>query len=665
MITRGTRIGHFLVTAAAAPGRHTSMLQARDVAGRFVALKLATSDIGAQLVRHEADVLSELVEFDGAAALVDVGDAGGSTYAATAWIPGLPVRAAIRELRERASHAEVLALCSRIAHAYADLHGHGVLHGQVHPRHIVVGRHGEVALLDFSVAASARVAPPPARLAARFNSLSAPEHAAALVADDAPVLTTEAEQYSLAALLYLLVAGRMYARLRLEREHLTHDIMSVPPRPLGAHVLDAPRLEAVLGSALAKNPETRYESTAAFAAALASAAAGAATRKTPRAYRRSALARMLATFRSDAASAEAMRSLTPPTCSVNFGAAGVAFALTRLGKTTQDATAFEHADRWLSFAEERASDPDAFDDGDELTPETIGLVSPFHTRSGLPAARGFLSAATGDHDRYDSALDHFRAATAERCENLDATLGRSAVLLVAALLLAEATHESGAVQRLARYGDELQSAIWLDAPRESPMYYGIAHGLAGLAYASLAWSRARGPEPPRGVADVLDRLACAAEPYGRGLRWPLSPPGGAVEDQFWLGWCHGNAGYVFLWNLAAQTYGEASFAALAERTACLLDVHLGITSLCCGTAGQAYALLDQYGTTGEREWRSLAARVAERAAADASLADDATSPLSLYKGHVGLVLLAPELERPARAAMPLFEFEAAPGHGQT
>ena len=76
--------------------------------------------------------------------------------------------------------------------------------------------------------------------------------------------------------------------------------------------------------------------------------------------------------------------LPAPTCSINFGAAGVAYALTRLGKTTGDLTAFEHAERWLRHAEDNAVQADAFDDGDELTPETVGRISPFHSRAVSP-----------------------------------------------------------------------------------------------------------------------------------------------------------------------------------------------------------------------------------------------------------------------------------------
>jgi serine/threonine-protein kinase len=96
---------------------------------------------------------------------------------------------------------------------------------------------------------------------------------------------------------------------------------------------------------------------------------------------------------------------------------------------------------------------------------------------------------------------------------------------------------------------------------------------------------------------------------------------------------------------------------MAERAAWLLGDSAGVSSLCCGTAGQAYAALNHARFTGEDRWRSLAAAIANRAASDSVLAGDATTPLSLYKGHAGLALLAVELECPDRAAMPLFEFE--------
>jgi eukaryotic-like serine/threonine-protein kinase len=190
-------------------------------------------------------------------------------------------------------------------------------------------------------------------------------------------------------------------------------------------------------------------------------------------------------------------------------------------------------------------------------------------------------------------------------------------------------------------------------------YHGIAHGYAGVAYATMMWAQARGVPPPAELRNVLETLAAAAEPLERGARWPLTPANGHAHDEYWPGWCHGNAGYVFLWNLARVTFGDRPFAELADRAARLLDYRVGVCSLCCGRAGQAYAALNQYRSTGEERWRSLAVEIASAPSTPDAQAIDDKNPLSLYKGEIGLALLAAELEQPDRAAMPLFEFEPA------
>jgi eukaryotic-like serine/threonine-protein kinase len=153
------------------------------------------------------------------------------------------------------------------------------------------------------------------------------------------------------------------------------------------------------------------------------------------------------------------------------------------------------------------------------------------------------------------------------CTNLDLTLGRSSVVLMAALLLAQADIQWPATLRLARYGDDLCAGIWREAADASLPYYGIAHGWAGIAYATMVWSRARGVAPPPHLRDVLDMLGALAEPSECGVRWPLGPGSG----EFWPGWCHGNVGYVFLWNMAEATFGGGKYAKWADRAAWLID----------------------------------------------------------------------------------------------
>jgi eukaryotic-like serine/threonine-protein kinase len=658
---RGTVIDRFEIMGTASLGRNGAVLQAREDAGSYVALKLATTRVGAQLVEHEGRVLRALAaDTAGISRLAGAGFDGEQPWSASSWMGGVGVRAAAAELRDERPAPGLLALCGRVARRFAALHAQGVVHGQVHPRHVLVDRDGSVALIDLSVAASASENPPPSRLEARFGSLGAPEQASSLLRGGEVALTAAAEQYSVAALLYLLVTGRMYARLRLEREVLPRDIVDASPAPFSAHGLPAsPELEAVLGRALEHDPAHRYGSMAELAGALEALAPSAPACARARVPASAALSGALETFRREASADDAIASLVAPTCSINFGATGVAFALTRLGTVTRDASAFAQAERWLAAAEQLATNADAFDDGDQLTARTIGTVSPFHTVSGLATARAFLSRATGDQAREQAALEEFLETTAAPCANLDLTLGRSSVLLVAALLLAGANRASPVVQRLAARGDELCAGIWRDAADEQLVYHGIAHGWAGLAYATMMWSQARGVEPPVPVRGVLEGLARLAEPWERGARWPVSPPDGPSPGQFWPGWCHGNAGYVFLWNLAEGTYGDGVFAELAGRAAWLTDGVAGVTSLCCGTAGQAYAALNQYRSTGNARWLAVGTRLAERGAGEDALAGDATTPLSLYKGHVGLALLAAELECPERAAMPLFEFEPA------
>jgi serine/threonine-protein kinase len=664
--SRGTLVDRFTVTTPVHHGKHATVFQARDGDGPFVALRLGTSGLGSQLVEREAEVLHSLAAHAGRAPrFVRAGEANGGRYIATSWCYGAEIRVVASEHRDERRKLAALHLCARIARAYAALHADGVLHGDIHPRHVLVDSDQSVQLLDFSLAALASAPSPAAQLADRFNSLSAPEQAESLLrAEDVP-LTAASEQYSVAALLYLLLTGRMYALLPRTRRDLARAILECSPLKFTEHGLDPwTECEAVVARALHKRPERRYSSMADLAQALEAVSYPAESAH----RRRSALTRsvdapladLLQAFRREAYSEEAFARLTAPTCSINFGAAGVAFALMRLGKLTGDGAAFEHAEGWLSFAERSRAATEAFDDGDELTPETIGLVSPYHSASGLDVVRALLSEATGDQARQQAALDAFRSATQAPCANLDLTLGRSSVLLSAALLYAGAERDWPAAQRLASYGDELCAGIWRDLPETAIIYHGIAHGWAGIVHASLMWAHARGGEPPPAAREILEMLASIAEPCERGARWPVAPGYTPGSDQYGPGWCHGNAGYVFLWDLAYTTYGEGLFAELAERAAQLAQYPAGLASLCCGAAGQFYALLNHHRSTGDDVWRSRAIRLANCAAEPELLAEDARTPLGLYKGRVGVALLAAELESPERAAMPLFEFERRP-----
>lgn len=59
------------------------------------------------------------------------------------------------------------------------------------------------------------------------------------------------------------------------------------------------------------------------------------------------------------------------------------------------------------------------------------------------------------------------------------------------------------------------------------------------------------------------------------------------------GWCKGSAGFVHLWTTAHALLGNGRWPTLAERAAWdMYTTSTPIAQLCCGLAGQVYALLD-------------------------------------------------------------------------
>jgi len=183
----------------------------------------------------------------------------------------------------------------------------------------------------------------------------------------------------------------------------------------------------------------------------------------------------------------------------------------------------------------------------------------------------------------------------------------------------------------------------------------VAHGWAGMLYAALQWCRTTGTEPPAGVERRLVELAALAEPAGRGVRWPWLT-GGGKRVGYMPGWCNGSAGFVFLWTLAWRTFGSERFLDLATGAAWdAWEAPDRVGSLCCGLVGRAYALLNLHRHTGERVWLARARDLAVRAAREESFSE--RFPHSLYKGDLGLAVLAADLERPEEAAMPFFEEE--------
>lgn len=629
--------------------------------------------------------------------LIDSGVHERRPYLVTAWRNGTDAGTAAFECRqappeERASRLGVLL--ASIAAAYADLHDHGVLHGDVHTKNIRVAADGSITLLDFGWSRRGRGR---ARRGARGRAGAGiayePEYARAVLAGRAPpVLTARAEQFNVASLLYQLWTGSMYRRFSLNVDRAFRQVALEPPRSFrSVRATPHPQIEAVLRRALTKEPSRRFPSMRTMARALARATAqnGAPT---PNANGRHALVRLSPVVPSTAAlnhkqaltngspTADALLAVLrltgpeaidmiprSPTCSLASGAAGVAYALARIATLRNDPQSLAWADVWASRAHRHRESPRAFH-GEEghLTPEHVGDVSLWHAQPGVFLARALVASLSRDESARAHAVDSFIAALRVRGESLDVTHGIAGSLLGYALLV-ETALDGRERRRLQVAGERALDALWSLLGRQpglrdagNELNVGVAHGWGGLLYATLRWCEVTSARVAQRVKRRLDDLAGIAEPFGRGVRWPWLVHGVpfAARELYAPGWCNGSAGLVPLWLLAHRLTGARRYGDLAlgsAHHAWESEVDAG-PHLCCGRSGQAFAMLAMFQATGAGEWLERAHTLAQRALDARPLWNDgqgARRPESLYFGDVGIALLLAELEYPNEARMPL------------
>ncbi|MEO6196265.1 MAG: lanthionine synthetase LanC family protein [Thermoanaerobaculia bacterium] len=673
----GEEIAGFEVLGCVQTLEDTELYQVRT-GERAAALKIERSAAagreghGGALFEREAAILRHL---DGAGAprLLATGNFDGRRWLATDWCPGIDATSAAAELRRGeiypgGQHSTgLLALCREILAAYAGLHERGVIHGDVHPRNLLVAGDGRVQLVDFGLAlweGEGELGRPRRAGVAFYYE---PEAAAAMRSGARmPPPTRAGEQHAVAALVYQLLTGSHYRDFSLEKGEMLRQIAEEPPLPFAERGAEPwPEVEAALARALGKEPPARFPGIGDLLAALPAAAPP--PRPRPRAGvppAEALLARVLARV---GPGGDLFREglPEPPRITVSYGAAGIACGLHRIALARDDAELLALADLWaLRAARGRGDEGDVYSTSMEITPETVGRSSIHHSATGVHCVRALIAWALGFPAERRQSLQAFLEAIREPCPEPDLTLGRSGFLLAGSLLLdtlAEGAPEAGP---LIERGERILRDLWRELDGMPPLStagheasLGMAHGWAGFLYAALRWCRSAGAPQPERLAERLAELAACARPWGRGFRWRW----GRGREGRWgissmAGWCNGSAGFVYLWTLAHRMSGEPLHRQLAEGAAWnAWEAPDANGSLCCGLAGRAYALLHLHKHGGGEEWLARARELAGRAAL--AIERTAEAPDSLYKGAVGVAVLAADLARPEEAVFPFFEEE--------
>jgi serine/threonine-protein kinase len=342
-----------------------------------------------------------------------------------------------------------------------------------------------------------------------------------------------------------------------------------------------------------------------------------------------------------------------PRASLAHGAAGVAYFLFRHSSFGGGQRSLEAAALWSSRAACVRGQRGAFVTHTGPLIAVPGLALHYH-EPGVWWVRALVAAARNDRGEVRRSVARFAEAGVRlQAGPWDVNWGAAGLLLGCAQLI-ESLEDPVALAPVRATGQGLAATLVTLSehdgalPEETVLgCLGAAHGWAGVAQALLRWSDAIGEPPPAEALVLLERLTGLRRRSGR---WPVR----AGSREVYRGWCHGSAGWAQLWTLAWQVTGEQRLLSFAED--CAEDaVAAGedSASLCCGRAGQGFAALTVYRATGERRWLTAAQRVAADAVRAA--ADEDAPAHQLFAGELGAMLLAAELEDPARAAMPVYE----------
>jgi DNA-binding SARP family transcriptional activator len=276
-IEPGESPGRYAIERELGRGSAATVYLARDRRfDRPVALKVLRPEIAtatdARRFRREIAILARLYHphivqlFDAGAHAKD-GDPPGLYYVMP-YVPGESLRQRLRR-EVQLPLRDAVDIASDVAGALAYAHGQGVLHRDIRPENILLEA-GHALVADFGIAGVLE------RAGGDWVSASgvvlgvagymSPEQALGLGNLDA-----RSDVYGLGAVLYEMVAGEPPFTGATSTAVVARQAQGDVPSPRTARPDLPVALERVIRTALEKQPEARYPSAAAFAAALAAA----------------------------------------------------------------------------------------------------------------------------------------------------------------------------------------------------------------------------------------------------------------------------------------------------------------------------------------------------------------------------------------------------------
>lgn len=265
------RIGTYDVLGHLGRGGMGVVLRARcAVSGREVALKvldpaLLTAD-GRSRFEREVLALTRL-RHPHVVGVLGAGASPHGPWVAMELVEGESLQARLERSGPLAP-ADVVAVGRALCGALAHAHGMGVVHRDVKPGNVLLGRDGRVVLVDFGLA---RLTGRESRLTVTGEMVGTPCFMAPEQAQGEEHVGPPADVYSVGATLYAALTGRPPITGRGLIEVLDKLITEVPPPPSALRPGVPPALSDLVMRCLEKAPDLRPASAEALEAALAGA----------------------------------------------------------------------------------------------------------------------------------------------------------------------------------------------------------------------------------------------------------------------------------------------------------------------------------------------------------------------------------------------------------
>jgi serine/threonine protein kinase len=272
-LAAGSQIAGYTIEEQIGRGGMAVVYRASDTRlSRHVALKILAPELASD-AGYRQRFLREMraaaaVDHPNIVPVFDAGEADGALYIAMRYVDGWDVRTML-ENEPRLPAGRVVQLITQAASALDAAHARGLVHRDVKPGNMLIGRDhpDHLYLSDFGLSKQ-RVSSEPLTLTGQFMGTldyMAPEQI------EGDPIDGRADLYALACTAFEMLAGQPPFQRDAGLAVMWAQVSAPPPSLRALRPDLPPPVDQVMATALAKTPDARYPSCTAFARALAAA----------------------------------------------------------------------------------------------------------------------------------------------------------------------------------------------------------------------------------------------------------------------------------------------------------------------------------------------------------------------------------------------------------